>query len=136
MVRARSEATKAATSPTSSSVADRRSSVSRSIASAIAPRAGKPSGIDSGTPPVCSVTTRIPRGPSSLASWRRIAFGAWKATCRPPRWWSRIGSPSPPKTRITPEPRRIMWRAAARGVRNVVLTAVTTGRAKSASAIS
>src|SRR5258708_10155273 len=47
---------------------------------AIASRPGKSSGIDSGTPPVRSVTT--PCGPSSEASWRRIASIAWKTVCK------------------------------------------------------
>jgi hypothetical protein len=37
-----------------------------------------------------------------------------------------MGSPDPPKNRITPEPCLIICRAAALAVKKVVLTAVTT----------
>lgn len=89
MVRARSEATKAATSPTSSSVAARFSIVRRTISSVIAWRPSRPSGIVLGTPPVCKVTTRMPCGPSSQARFRRSASIAGNATWRPPSQRSR-----------------------------------------------
>ena len=62
MLRARSEAAKAATFPTSSSVAARPSIVRRSRSSTIAARPSKSAGIVSGTPPVCRVSTRMPYG--------------------------------------------------------------------------
>ena len=37
-------------------------------------------------PPVRSVTTRTPCGPSSTESWRRIASRASNPVCRAPRW--------------------------------------------------
>ena len=120
IVRAWSEATNAATWPTSSSVAARPVSVesSQALADRLAP--SKSAGIDSGTPPVRSVTVRIPYSPSSTASCRRIASTAWKPVCSAPSWKPRGGSPSPPKNRITPpSPCSIIRRAAARAVRNV-----------------
>jgi hypothetical protein len=84
MQRARSEATKAATLPTSSSVAARPSIVIFSIPSAIASRPSSASGSDSGTPPVRRVTVRMPYRPSSAASWRRSASTASNATWVPP----------------------------------------------------
>ncbi len=50
----------------------------RWIASAITARSAKGSGIDSGTPAVCSGTMRMPYGPSSQARFFRSASG----TCR------------------------------------------------------
>jgi hypothetical protein len=39
------------------------------------------------------------------------------------RWWVIIAARrTPPKTRITPEPSMIIWRAAALDVRNIVRT--------------
>ena len=61
------------------------SRVCPAIISTISARPSRPSGIDSGTPPLASVTTRIPCGPSSVASWRRIVSIASNATCVPPR---------------------------------------------------
>ena len=63
MLRAQSEAAKTAALPTSSSVAARPSSVCPSIMSTISSRPSKPSGSVSGTPPLASVTTRIPCAP-------------------------------------------------------------------------
>ena len=64
MVRAWSEATKAATFPTSASVAVRFSRAACSIPATIASRPSTVSGIVSGTPPVFRVTNRTPCGPS------------------------------------------------------------------------
>jgi hypothetical protein len=77
MVRACSEATKAATLPTSPNTAVRFSRAACSIPAVIVSRtsAGTVSSIDSSTPPVFRVTTRMPCGLSSHAHWRR----------RPPR---------------------------------------------------
>jgi len=58
--RARSEAAKAATSPTSSKVAALPSIVCPTIPSTIASRPSKPSGMVSGMPPLCSETARMP----------------------------------------------------------------------------
>jgi hypothetical protein len=50
--------------------------------------------------------------------------------------FSPLRSPGPPKARISPERRGIMWRAAALAVRNVVRAAVSTGAMKSSTDIS
>lgn len=91
MVRARSEAAKAATCPTSSNGAARFSIVCPTMPSMMASRPSKFWGSVSGMPPVCRVRTRMPCGPSSTARLRRSASTAPKATWRPPRLG--IGSP-------------------------------------------
>ena len=77
---ARSEATKAATLPTSSSVATRPSMVRRSNSSRGGAPPSTPGGIVSGIPPVRRVTNRTPWRPSSEESWRRMASMASKPT--------------------------------------------------------
>ncbi|MEN3308581.1 MAG: hypothetical protein V7603_4783 [Micromonosporaceae bacterium] len=93
IARARSEAAKAATLPTSSSVAARRSIVCLTIVSVTAPRVSKSSGMDSGIPPVCRISTRMPCGPSSQARLRRSDSTAPNATCS-------IGTTSPVLGRV------------------------------------
>ena len=56
----------------------------------------KLSGIDSGTPPVFRVTTRMPCGPSSQAHCRRRPSMASRAILKPPSP-GRVCGPSPPK---------------------------------------
>lgn len=82
--RAMSEAAKAATLPTSSSEAGRPSIVCSVIFSVMTSRYSRPSGIVSGTPPVWSVRTRMPCGPSSPARLRRSDSMAPNATWNPP----------------------------------------------------
>lgn len=61
---------------------DRASSAARSRKISSPP--SSPGGIDSATPPVRSVTTRMPWRPSSVDSCRRIDSIASNATCVPP----------------------------------------------------
>src|SRR5918994_2398101 len=84
MVRAGSDATKAATSPTSANVAVRFSRAAFSIPATMSSRPAKLLWTVSGTPPVLMVTKRTPWGPSSQAHCRRRLSTASNATHRPP----------------------------------------------------